>query len=58
MGGSQGYMCYKEKADAGQNLHAYKNTSHHIAKPYQNQSVFLKTHIFMSEISTPFPTWR
>jgi len=22
-------MCYKEKADAGQNLHAYKNTSHH-----------------------------
>ena len=51
-------MCYKEKSDAGQNLHAYKNTSHLIAKPYQDQSVFLKTHISMSEISTPFPTWR
>jgi hypothetical protein len=63
-------MCYKEKSDAGQNLqkpHAYKNTSYRTARPDQKQRYcdqgsekerFFKAHFSMSEISTPFPTWR
>ena len=60
-------MSQKEKADAGKSLHSYKNTSHRTAKPNQEQRYcgqlgekerFLKTNISMSEIGTPFPTWR
>ena len=55
--------CWPEPAGS----HACKNTSHRTARPDQDQRYcdlgrvkerFFKAHFSMSDISTPFPTWR
>jgi len=63
-------MGYKEKADVGQNLQDPMFTripataqpdltrNKDTAIRGEKRSVFLKTHISMSDISTPFPTWK